>query len=243
MLTYILPSAGQGSRLGLPYPKEIHRVLPNSSLIDFSLKHLVENMDAIESVIIVIAPGKEIVVDYVQRERLNSSLVNGIYFNELYSEWPGSIRSAEKYFGKFNIVLLPDSVLTTKRKEKLSEKFIQEFEAGADLVFAYVEEIDRNKLIKLGALNIVGSNVIDFCDKPHSEDPRKFNAFWGAFGFKGECGSKILELMGKSVERKEVDLSSLNLKISAFPLDTYKDLGTWPSIANFLSAKNLIQRF
>ena len=241
MLTYILPCAGKGTRLSLPYPKEIHRILPNSSLINFSLNHLVEDIETTESLIIVISPGKEIVVDYVQREIVKSSLVNTVYFNELYSEWPGSIRSAEKFFGGHNVALLPDSVLKTRRNEVLSEKFIQEFESGADLVFAYVEEIDRNKLMKLGALHVDGSEVIDFCDKPLGGDPRKFNAFWGAFGFKGECGSKILELMERSADREKVELSSLNLKISAFPLESYTDLGTWPSIAKFLSAENLLE--
>ena len=235
MLTYILPSAGKGTRLGLPYPKEIHRVLPNSSLIDFSLNHANKNIETTESVVIVISPGKEIVVDYVRSRVEYNSIVKKVFFNENYHDWPGSIHSAELYFGAFNVVLLPDSVLETKENEVLSEKFIKEFKSGADLVFAYLGEFDSKVLMKLGALNVVGSEVKDFCDKPSIKDPRKFNAFWGAFGFTRSCGPKILNLMERSVCRDEVDLASLNLKIRAFPLKSYTDLGTWPSIAKFIS--------
>ena len=35
-LTVILPCAGEGTRLSLPYPKEIHSIEKNKSLIDYS---------------------------------------------------------------------------------------------------------------------------------------------------------------------------------------------------------------
>ena len=35
-LTIILPCAGEGTRLSLPYPKEIHSIEKNKSLIDYS---------------------------------------------------------------------------------------------------------------------------------------------------------------------------------------------------------------
>ena len=36
LLTVILPCAGEGTRLSLPYPKEIHSIEKNKSLIDYS---------------------------------------------------------------------------------------------------------------------------------------------------------------------------------------------------------------
>ena len=35
-LTVILPCAGEGTRLSLPYPKEVHSIEKNKSLIDYS---------------------------------------------------------------------------------------------------------------------------------------------------------------------------------------------------------------
>ena len=34
MITVILPCAGEGTRLSLPYPKEVHSIEKNKSLID-----------------------------------------------------------------------------------------------------------------------------------------------------------------------------------------------------------------
>ena len=36
MITVILPCAGEGTRLSLPYPKEIHSIEKSKSLIDYS---------------------------------------------------------------------------------------------------------------------------------------------------------------------------------------------------------------
>ena len=39
-LTVILPCAGEGTRLSLPYPKEVHSIEKNKSLIAVSYTHL-----------------------------------------------------------------------------------------------------------------------------------------------------------------------------------------------------------
>ena len=241
MITYILPCAGLGTRLGLPYPKEIHRIRPGKSLIDFSLVHATSSIETTEKVVIVIAPGKEEVANYVEQSISDVAAVERVYFNEKYTEWPGSIHSAENHFGSRNVTLLPDSVLSTKKGELLAHKFEQEFDRGADLVFAYIEELDRKRLSNLGGLNVQNSEVIGFCDKPSIENPFEFNAFWAAFGFRGEIGEKVLEFMMQSVSRKKVDLASLELNVRAFPVETYIDLGTWPSISEYLQAEKLLE--
>ena len=77
-----------------------------------------------------------------------------VYFNDNYVEWPGSIKSAEGSFSERNIALLPDSVLEPLANTVLLEEFDTAFDEGADLVFAYVPETDRNRLAALGALAI-----------------------------------------------------------------------------------------
>ena len=43
-LTVILPCAGQGTRLDLSYPKEIHSIEKSKSLIDFVTKSVIKRI-------------------------------------------------------------------------------------------------------------------------------------------------------------------------------------------------------
>ncbi|MEO9457522.1 MAG: hypothetical protein ABJE63_11815 [Lentilitoribacter sp.] len=241
MITYILPCAGLGTRLGLPYPKEIHRIQPGVSLIDFSLAHITEDIPSTEKVVIVLTPGKEKVATYAESKLSNMTKVERVYFNDRYSEWPGSIHSAETHFGEYNVALLPDSILTTKPHETLATQYSAAFDEGADLVFACVNEASRQRLSSLGALYVKDSRVVHFCDKPLESEPTQFNAFWASFGFRREVGPKVLDFMMKSVAREKVNLDTLGLNVSAFAVDNYVDLGTWPSIASHLDARNLVE--
>jgi UTP-glucose-1-phosphate uridylyltransferase len=240
MFTYILPCAGSGTRLGLPYPKELHRIKPGFSLIDFSLNHILQCTELTEKVVIVISPGKEIVAEYVERKLYNIADVQRVYFNNHYSEWPGSILSAEAHFGDANVALLPDSIITMQKNEMLASRYQQVLKNGADLAFAYVREKDRQRLSSLGALRVEGSRVSNFCDKPAIDHSGTFNAFWASFGFKKDAGRKVLQFMMNSVAKEPVNIESLEMDIGAFAVADYLDLGTWPSIAAHLDAKNLL---
>lgn len=235
MLTVILPAAGEGTRLDLPYPKELHRVVPGISLIDFSLRHIEDAAELVTNVVTVVAPGKEAVADYVAGSLDPSTTTEHVYFNSAYSEWPGSIKSAEEHFGVRNAVLLPDSVLELGPAESLMESYAAEFEAGADLVLSYVAEDDPDRLAALGALRVEGADVVAFCDKPSARTAHEYNAFWGSFAFRGEVGADVLDLMMASVAGAAVDLGSLGLSVTAFPVESYTDLGTWESISAYLS--------
>jgi hypothetical protein len=237
LFTYILPCAGSGPRLGLPYPKEIHRIEPDFSLIDYSLAHIRAKPDLVHEIVVVIVPGKELVADYVKRQMENVTSVKSVYFNPKYSEWPGSIMSAEECFGEFNIALLPDSFLELKVGNVLASKYQDLFLAGADLAFSYIEETDVDRLTQLGALGIMGEEVLEFCDKPAKDVAHKFNAFWSSFAFRGSVGKSVLETMMRSVAREPVSLKDIQVDVPACQTQNYTDLGTWPSIAKFLDRK------
>ena len=239
MITYILPSAGKGARLGLPYPKEIHRVLPDKSLIDFSLAHTTAEPGLTEKVVVVLGPGKEIVADYAESVLPKTIPLRRARFNPEYHEWPGSIRSAEALFGEYNVALLPDSVLTPEAGDVLAARYRREFEDGADLVFAYMSASDTEQLQRLGALKVALGEVTAFCDKPDVEFAGAYNAFWASFGFRKACGADVLSLMMRSVAREPVNLGELGLTVRAFPVADYVDLGTWPSLAKYLGSEKL----
>jgi hypothetical protein len=88
-------------------------------------------------------------------------------------------------------------------------------------------------LSRLGALRVESGQVFDFCDKPEPAQAARFNAFWGSFGFSSEAGPALLHLMMDSIARRPVDLGALGLRVGAFPIESYEDLGTWPAMRAF----------
>lgn len=229
----ILPAAGKGTRLNLPYPKELHRVIEGSSLIDFSLAHIRARRDKVDRVSIVIDQGKEAVYDYVSAQ-LPDIEVRHCRFNHAYSEWPGSILSAEELFLDRNIVFLPDSVLTPKLPHEVLAQFDAQFAANREIVFGYKSVTKEDPIHALGALMVRGDRIEDFCDKPDPSIANHFNAFWTTFGFCKEAGPDLLRMMMKSVARERVNITALDCTIGAFEVEGYKDLGTWPSIRDFV---------
>lgn len=235
-LNVILPAAGAGTRLGLPYPKELHRVEEGASLIDYSLRHIRQAGEAVDSVTLTLVPGKEAVAEHV-RSVLPGVDVRTCQFNPAYSEWPGSILSSEPLFASRNVVLLPDSVIAMRSGDALFECYRQAFDAGDEVVFAYKPVGAADPITALGALKVEGERVTDFHDKPDAGVASGYNAFWASFGFTGSMGPKLLALMMRSVARERVDIAAMDARVGAFPVADYLDLGTWPAIRRFLKGR------
>jgi hypothetical protein len=234
-MNIILPAAGKGTRLGLPYPKELHRVIEGRSLIDFSLSHILEGGTLAGRVSLTIIPEKQIVVEYV-RSRLPGLQVRSSFFDDRFTEWPGSILSAQEHFWSRNIALLPDSSITlADGSPRLLEGFAASFDDGADIVFAYMPVDGTTNISALGALSVDpdGHQVAAFCDKPAPDTASRYNAFWTAFGFTDRAAENLLQMMMRSVARESVDFASLGYKVSGFPVAGYVDLGTWPNMRKF----------
>ncbi len=227
----ILPCAGMGTRLGLPYPKEIHLIAEQTALIDLTFRRLQQHKHSISEVIVILSPEKMQLVDYLAKWREDFYL-KFIYFNEKNFEWAGSILSAEKEFGEKNIVFLPDSFLVGKPEFPILATFDEQLKDHG-VCFGYLPATDRKTLKSLGALMIEDGRVADFCDKPDMEDKRQFNAFWTTFGFRAETGRLLLEMMTRSIQRQSVDIGKLQVTSAAFPVQEYKDLGVWPNIVEF----------
>ena len=109
-LTVIIPAAGQGSRLGLPYSKEILRVSEGQSLIDFSFDFFKDYGRKDVEFIIVFNEFKLDIVKYLSKykDRFNISFT---YQNPNEQEYTGAIKSAKHLFGEHNVVLLPDTLM------------------------------------------------------------------------------------------------------------------------------------
>ena len=229
-LNVILPCAGNGLRLGLPYPKEIHKIEKDVSMIDFSFRLLLPHADRISRVSITLTKQKTDIVKYLDKYKGMFNLCF-TYFNENYSEWAGSILSAENLFLEKNVVLLPDSVLTDHPDYPLIPSMDLYLERE-DIVFGYLKERGE-RLRSLGAMQVDEANgdVIQFCDKPIDAIDR-FNCFWTAFGFRKSVSVDLLNMMMQSIRKEKVDITKVG-KAKAFPVNGYLDLGTWESLAKF----------
>jgi hypothetical protein len=229
-LNVILPCAGRGTRLGLPYPKEMHLVAANTALIDLTFRQLDEHRDDIDAVTVVLAPEKGSLVSYLEKWADHFHL-RFVYFNDEYHEWAGSILSSAPEFTDKNVVFLPDSLLEGRPDQPVVPAFRALLE-DADGAFAYLEETRPEVLRNLGALRVEAGEVTAFCDKP-DDGFDAFNAFWCAFGFRGSAGRTLLETMTRSIRREPVAVAELGRRLRAFPVEGYWDLGVWPNLHEY----------
>ena len=220
LLTVVIPCAGMGTRLGLPYPKEMLVVGANTALIDLSLRQLAPHAATIRSVVIVIEPSKHELVGYLEKWR-DVLPLHFAFFNTRYYEWAGSVLSAEALFGESNLVLLPDSLVQPAPGLPLVPTML-EFLSRYGLVFGYVPEERYERLRALGALAVTAQGAVEeFCDKPSSR-LEKYNGFWGIFGFRRDAAPSVLRTMMASIAKETVRVADFQTAVGAFPLQGYQ---------------------
>jgi len=244
LINYILPCAGEGSRLGLDSPKELYEVREGVKLVDYSLFHIIKSFEKKNKnelkVSVIIKPGKESVYLYV-KEKLKFLNVEKVYFKPDYIEWPGSVYSAESFFSDINIVLLPDTFLSlSKDKFNISEQRFSLLELmvknliGYELTFGYIRTNNIKKLRNFGAMRVEDNNVILFKDKP-KKNILNYNSFWGCYGFKKHIGKDLYEFLVSSVTDDNAK-EKIPFETSCFEIKEFYDLGTWDGIKNYLTA-------
>lgn len=238
-ITIILPCAGGGKRLGLTTPKELFEIFNGTHLIDYSLGHIraahAKQLDI--TVAVVARPWKRGVAAYVA-ENLPDIPVTMVMFNDDYSEWPGSVLSAERFFSEKNLVLLPDSYLALKNTETdqqgntLVELMCRELQDNR-AVFGTVACDDPDLLSQLGAVAVENGKIVRFQDKPE-QDQDQFNGFWGSYGFRKEFGESLYKYLIQSVRHQPLPLEEQPFHpAGAVPIDYYRDLGTWERVRAF----------
>jgi NDP-sugar pyrophosphorylase family protein len=236
-LTVILPCAGEGTRLSLPYPKEIYSIQKNKCLIDYTFDLFSNYGRRDVQFVITLNENKTEIVKYLSRykHRFNISFT---YFNPTETEYTGSIKSAKHLFGEKNIVLLPDTFVKMKTSEDIIEMVNNSLnETG--FTFFFKRENSPDMLKTKGALVISNDNqVLDYEDKPQ-ENLDRFNAFWCAFSFRKRVFDSCIEFMEKSTLNHKLLVNEIkNTPIynsKAIEVDKYIDLGTWEQIYEFTS--------
>ena len=239
-LTVILPAAGKGSRLNLPYPKEILRVNKDRALIDnsFNLFHGLGRNDV--EFIVVINEEKTEIIKYLSKYKSQYN-ISFTFQNPNEVEYTGAIKSAKHLFGENNIVLLPDTILTLPDGVNLVNELYSNLEENG-FTFLFKSESKKKMLHTKGCLQLDKDlRVIDYEDKP-LKNLNRFNGYWCAFAFKKEVFDDCISCMEKSTlkledSRNEIKNTSI-FRSKVIKVQDYKDLGTWDEVGKLLSMNN-----
>jgi NDP-sugar pyrophosphorylase family protein len=236
-LTVILPAAGKGSRLNLPYPKEILRVDKEKALIDNSFD-LFNGLGREEvEFIVVINEEKTEIIKYLSKYKSQYN-VSFTFQNPNEIEYTGAIKSAKHLFGENNIVLLPDTILTLPAGVNLTNELHEKLEKKG-FAFLFKSEANEKMLNTKGCLQLDNDQkVVDYEDKP-SQQMARFNGYWCAFAFKKEVFDECISFM----EQSTLKLKKSNTVIEqtsifgskVIQVEDYKDLGTWEEVGKLLS--------
>jgi len=236
-LTVILPAAGAGTRLNLPYPKEILRVDKEKALIDnsFDLFDGLGREDV--EFVVVINEEKTEIIKYLAKYKSQYN-VSFTYQNPDEIEYTGAIKSAKHLFGENNIVLLPDTLLTLPEGVNLAHQVHEHLEEKG-FSFLFKSETNEQMLSTKGCLQLdKAQKVLAYEDKP-LQSMSRFNGYWCAFAFKKEVFNECISFMEQSTLKLE-DAKVLIEQTSIFgskviQVKDYKDLGTWEEIGKLLS--------
>ena len=241
-LTVILPAAGKGTRLNLPYSKEILRLDKEKALIDNSFDLFAGLSRNDVEFVVVINEDKTDIVKYLSKYNSQYN-ISFTYQNPNELEYTGAIKSAQHLFGDNNIVLLPDTILTMPKGVNLTHEVKRCLESDR-FCFLFKAETDVNMLKTKGCLQLDDNLcVVDYEDKPH-KNRTKFNGYWCAFAFKNEVFNDCIAFMEQSTLKldyqKIVIEQTCIFNSKSIKIEDYKDLGTWEEISKLLSKKQNI---
>jgi hypothetical protein len=218
----ILPCAGGGSRLGLPFPKELAPLGPGRVVIDSCLD-LIAAMPR-PSVIVLEDGTRELTAAHI-RSRLPGIQVALVRQDPGARDMPDAVLRLAPLLQAVSFLLLPDAL----------------YECSADLYGQMLAAMDETgfcfaaaktpDLARLGALRTQDGQVVAYEDKPGF--PGAYDCAWGALGFYGRKGMAGLELIRASAAR-EYQGPVTDLPLAGSPvvwLDGFRDCGTWPDYA------------
>ena len=232
----ILPAAGKGTRLNLPYPKEILRLNNTEALIDNSFNFFRDYGRKDVEFVVIINENKPELLSYLAKykDRYNISFV---YQNPNEREYTGAIKSASHLFGEHNIVLLPDTIMRLPAGSDLYE-MVNNSLIETGFTFLYKKELDENILKTKGALYVNDKNIIEkYEDKPET-NLESYNAFWCSFAFRKRVFNQCIGFMEKSTLRQKISIDEIKQtpihNSKGIEVEDYIDLGTWKEIRRML---------
>lgn len=226
----LLPCAGDGRRLDLPYPKEVHFVLPGIAMIDLTLSRLVE-LQPQPYLVVVIKSGKELVLEHVTKRWPDFEVLPVVQSDPGFI---GALRAAESYLSSANLLLLPDQFVL---ENGAFEATLNKLESGiSSLMLVHYPE-SSELVADDGAVFVQNGLVTAIAEKPGRDCAERFNAVWCGIGFRGEIAARLihsLEILYSNGTYTPEDWQLSPLREAAtIPVEDYSDLGVWERLAAF----------
>ena len=231
-----MPAAGKGSRLGLPYPKEIMQLEKGRALIDYSFDFFKNRSREEVEFVIVINEDKTDIVRYLSKYK-DQYNISFTYQNPNEIEYTGAIKSAYHLFGDYNVVMLPDTLMKLKPSVDLYDRVLHNLKSKG-FTFFYKNETNPLMLATKGSLFVDNNFVKLYEDKPR-DGFYQYNAFWCSFAFTKKDFPLCMSFMEKSTLREgfdpeEIKLTPIYNSLGIEVLD-YIDLGTWSEVRRQVS--------
>lgn len=219
--TVILPCAGAGSRLGLPFPKELAPLEPGRLVIDSCLD-LIRETGLDVRILLMDGGMREQTAAYIGR-RLPRAPLARVRQDPDTRDMPDAVRCLEPWLGSITILMLPD-VIYSCTGDVLSRIGDRLLESG--FCFAAAPKPEE-ELGALGALRTRDDHVVAYEDKP--DVPGIYDSAWGMFGFSGPDGLAGLDLITASTLRQVRGPVTALQGTPVVWLDDFRDCGTWDS--------------
>lgn len=232
--TVILPCAGSGTRLGLPFGKELLPLGPGSTPLDETLALLVPHAPALR-LVVVLGDGREATARHVTARAAAARLPVALTTQDPgLAECTGAVLSAAPWFTERNLVLLPDQVLDHPDPGLVTATL--DALDYAPFCFLAARENDPERISRDGALRITSgtpARLLDYAEHPPLNVASRFNATWFGFAFRQDAG-EALSLLHRAV----TDGTVTTADVAASPLadcpvieaGPYRNLGTWPAV-------------
>jgi hypothetical protein len=220
----ILPCAGSGSRLGLPFPKELAPLGPGRCLIDSSLDLIVTASAASDVRVILMTGGERGLTAAYVRRKLDGIPVAEVLQDPAARDMTGAVLALEPWLGDANVLLLPDVIYSWTGDPVTG---VAPEASGCGFAVA-AAPAGPAQVTRLGALAVTAGRVAAYEDKP--ADPSGYGAAWGMLGFsRGPDGMAGLRLVAESAGRtREGPVTDPPVRGAPVTwLDGFRDCGTW----------------
>jgi dTDP-glucose pyrophosphorylase len=231
----ILPCAGEGSRLGLPFPKEL-APLGNSRFVIDSCLDLIGGASRNSDIRIILLENgeREQTAEHIRR-RLPQVPLAMIRQHKATSDMPEAVLMLEPWLGTANVLLLPDCVYEYTG-DPVTE--VGNLAVSGGFAFGAVRGNPEGK----GALVVdQDDRVALYEDKPAR--PCEYNAAWCMLGFgNGSFGMDAVRLISYSTARVHegsVRVPPLHLSPVVWLKDC-RDCGTWENYMSELRGDRVL---
>lgn len=232
-ITFIIPCAGRGTRLGAPWPKELYVIDKDTCLIDKYFEHISQFKNNCQ-VVIIISEEKTELVKYLGKYKEEFDIIF-CFQKPQFKELGGAIKSAENYLSKKNILLLPDLLISDNLMDLKMKMYIENLNKS-DIAYLIKEETDPNVLTKLGNVKINMHGIItEVVDKPSIETIKEkdYQNYWCSFGFTYENKDHFLYEFDKLIKKETLPANNHLIGGSAVYIDNAIDLGVWTNIRKY----------